>query len=105
MGLDFTSISDNEGAALYVLSNASMMETRKFERLKSEIAQHCPHQVVVLNVRTPDGEKVRDFYDIMPETLPVAMIVKDDDSIAQQWSKDYIPAADVIAHHLRQISH
>lgn len=104
MGLDFTNIEDRSGAALYVLTNGMTREIEKFERLKDELRGHTSHQAVILDVHTPDGEKIRDFYDIMPEELPVAFIVRDDDSIAHKWHKDAIPAADIIAHHLRQIS-
>ncbi len=104
MGLDFTSIPDKTGAALYILHTGSMLEAERLEHLRDEISRTDNHQVVLVDVTTADGEKIRDFYDITADQLPVAMIIADDDSIAQQWSGDAIPAADVITYQLDQIS-
>lgn len=105
MGLDFTHIADKQGAALYVLYGGSHQDQQTFTRLKEDIEKQTNHQVVLLDVTTPDGENVRDFYDIMPEQLPAVFIVKDDDSIAQMWSGTGIPTnPSDIAFHLRQIS-
>lgn len=104
MGLDFTTIADHHGAALYILTGGSMFDKQKFERMSQEITKHTSHQVVLLDVKTPDGEKIRDFYDIMPERLPVVLVVRDDDSLAHMWSSTEIPSPDVISHHLKQIS-
>lgn len=104
MGLDFTSIPDHEGAALYILHTRSSREIERLERLVGDVAKETTHQAVLIDIKTPDGEKVRDFYDLPIEQLPVALIVRDDDSLAQHWYGDYIPTAKDIAYHLRQTS-
>ncbi|MBP7837143.1 hypothetical protein KA021_00385 [Candidatus Saccharibacteria bacterium] len=101
MGLDFTNIQDSDGAAIYILHHPSFTETRQFEQLQKDIAASRPDdQVILLDVNDTQGEQVRDFYDIMPETLPLVMVIADDDSILYQWSGDAIPAADVICSQL-----
>ena len=103
MGLDFTSIKDEDGAAVYVLHNPSVTESRRFEQLKIDIVALKPTaQVELLDASRPEGEKVRDFYDFMPETLPVVFVIADDDTILYQWQSSEIPAADVICHYLSQ---
>ena len=106
MGLDFTSIPDRHGAALYILHTSSTLELQNFERLADDIRKANGHsrQVVILDAKTPDGEKVRDFYDIMPEQLPAVFIVRDDDSLAQLWLATQAPTASDIAYQLNQIS-
>lgn len=105
MGLDFTNIKDSEGAALYILHTGNTIEGERLERLATEIKQDAPHQVVMLDVSTPDGEKVRDFYDITPSQLPAILIVRDDDSLAYQWFGSEIPTSGSdIAYRLRQTS-
>ncbi len=104
MGLEFTSIVDREGAACYMLHRGTVSDSRMFERLRQEISKNTDHQVVVVDARTTDGERIRDFYDIMPEQLPVVLIIRDDDSVAQLWSGSEIPGADMIAYQLKQIS-
>ena len=71
MGLDFTNIKDSDGAEIYILHHPSFTETRQFEQLQKDI-----------------------------ETLPIVMVIADDDSILYQWSGDAIPAADVICSQL-----
>lgn len=105
MGLDFTNIADGAGAALYVLYAGGQQDLRTYTRLQEDLAKETSHQCVLLDVKTPDGEKVRDFYDIFPEQLPALFIVRDDDSIARMWSGSEIPSnVSDIAFHLRQIS-
>lgn len=104
MGLEFTNIKDRSGVALYVLHNSNSMELTRLKSLAEEVRQLCEHQVAIIDIKTPNGEQIRDFYDILPEQLPVVLCVRDDDSIAQMWSDQSIPAADVIAFTLKQES-
>ncbi|MGB4758442.1 MAG: hypothetical protein WBP26_00100 [Candidatus Saccharimonadales bacterium] len=105
MGLDFTNIKDGEGAALYILHAGNTLENERLQRLADEVQKNAPHQVVMLDVSTADGEKVRDFYDIMPEQLPAMLVVRDDDSLAYQWHGNEIPTSGSdIAYRLRQTS-
>lgn len=105
MGLDFTKITDNAGAALHVLYGGGQQDTQTFTRLKESIEQQSGHQVVLLDINTPDGEKVRDFYDILPEQMPAAFIVRDDDSLVQLWTGMDIPSYEnEIVYQLKQTS-
>lgn len=93
MGLDFTSIPDRTGAALYVLHTGNSVELDRLERLKHDIETQDSHQVVLIDINTPDGEKVRDFYDLDAGQLPTALIIGDDDGIAFRWDGSAIPTA------------
>lgn len=105
MGLDFTSIPDREGAALYVLHNGNTVAVQRLTRLKDEITAASSHQVVLVDVNTPDGKNICEFYQINADSLPVAMIVADDDTIPYQWSGDAIPTnANDIIYQLNRIS-
>lgn len=105
MGLDFTGIKDSEGAALYILHTGNTLENERLQRLAAEVKKSAPHQVIFLDVSSVDGEKVRDFYDIMPNQLPAALIVRDDDSLAHHWYGSEIPlSGSDIAYRLRQTS-
>lgn len=105
MGLDFTSIPDREGAALYVLHTGNTVDLQRLTRLTDEVAAATNHQIVLIGVNTPDGEKIRDFYDLDAGMLPIVMIVQDNDSIAMQWSGSSIPTSGSdIAYQLNRIS-
>jgi sigma54-dependent transcription regulator len=103
VGLDFVSVKDQHGAALYILHHPNVTESRRFERLKTDIVQARPNaQVELFDVSRPDGERIRDFYDIMPESLPSAFIIADDDTLLHHWQGSHIPGADTICHYLSQ---
>ena len=93
MGLDFTDIPDRDGAALYILHTGNSVELDRLTRLKQAIEAQDNHQVVLIDVNSPDGEKVRDFYDIEAGVLPVAFIIADDDSIIFRWDNNAIPTS------------
>lgn len=105
MGLDFTSIKDNDGAAVYIIYNPSLSEARRFEEFKKEVLGSQPNaQVVLLDITSGDAEQVRDFYDIDPESLPAVLVIADDDTLQYQWYGAEIPAVDVVCYHLSQIN-
>lgn len=105
MGLDFTNIADNAGAAFYVIHSGCVHETNKYESLKRQLEQIENVQCVILDVKSPDGEKVRKFYGFMAQQLPIAFIVRDDDTLYMQWTgTNEIPTNPTdIAFQLRQV--
>lgn len=104
MGLEFTDIPDREGAAIYYIHHGSHSDETFTERLRRDIQDRLPDsQVVSVSVRTPDGEKIRDFYDILPERLPALLIVRDDDSLAGIYGATDMPPTDQLAYMLRSI--
>jgi hypothetical protein len=105
MGLDFTSIPDREGVALYMLHTGNTFELQRLTRLEDEITTATDHQVVLIDVNSSDGEQIRSFYSLDLEQLPTLLVIQDDDSIAYQWSGDAIPSSGTdIAYQLNQIS-
>lgn len=104
MGLESTDIRDGEGAALYILHTGSILTLQGLERLVEEISRQVSHQIKLLDVNSEDGEKVRDFYDITESSLPVAFIVRDDDTLTSIWTSEQIPDANTIAFQLRETS-
>lgn len=106
MALEFTSIEDTHGAALYILFSGASQEQRRFERLIDDL-KHAgsEHQVVLLDVKTVDGEKIRDFYDVQVDQLPAALVIADNDTIVHQWHGSAMPSASEIAYHLNRSTH
>lgn len=105
MPLENTTIPDREGAALYAISSRDTATFRNLERLLTEVTTLCKNQTVLLEPTSQDAQRVLDFYDILPEQLPVAMIVRDDDSLVELWYGTSIPtSASDIAYRLSQTS-
>lgn len=105
MPLENTSIPDHEGAALYAISSHDTATYQKLERLIAEVKEGCSNQTVLLEADSTDARAVCDFYDVLPEQLPVAMIVRDDDTLVELWYGDQIPfTGSDIAFRLSQVS-
>jgi hypothetical protein len=104
MGLEFTNIPDREGPAVYLLG--TVPHQRRLTALGEAIDAATPDetQVVCLDIDSGNGAQVAEFYGFMREQLPVVMIVQDDDTIYQSWHGHDLPAVDVVAHHLGQIT-
>ncbi len=104
MALEFTEIPDREGPAVYLLGNVMIED--KLRPLGDEVDKLTPDetQVVYLDIDTGDGAKVAEFYSFSRESLPVVMIVQDDDTIRKSWQGQDLPAADIIAHELSQLT-
>lgn len=104
MGLEFTNIPDREGPAVYLLGAAP--HQRELVALGEAVDAATPDetQIVCLDIDSGNGAQVAEFYGFMREQLPVIMIVQDDDTLYQSWYGQDLPAADVVAHHLNQIT-
>ncbi|MCA9331252.1 hypothetical protein KC957_04315 [Candidatus Saccharibacteria bacterium] len=104
MALEFTNIPDREGPAVYLLGAAPQLD--QLTQLGQQIDAATPDetQVVLLDIDSGDGAQVAEFYGFMREQLPAIAIVQDDDTLYQTWLGIDLPAADVIAHYLNQIT-
>ena len=104
MGLEFTTIPDREGPAIYLLGNRSHENT--LTKLGEAVDATTPEetQTVYIDIDSGNGAQVAEFYGYTREQLPVVMIVQDDDTIYQVWQGIDLPAADVIAHYLNQLT-
>jgi len=105
MPLENTSIPDREGAALYVVSSPDTVTHEKLDRLCADVRANCTNQVMLFDPNDNDARTVCDFYDVLPEQLPVGMIVRDDDTLVELWYGDDIPFnPSDIAFRLTQVS-
>lgn len=103
MTLDFTSIPDRRGPAVYLLGLPPNEDTLR--QLGQEIVAQVggAAQVVYLDSESADGIQVAEFYGLMRESLPAVLIVQDDDTLYQSWAGTDMPAADVVAHYINEI--
>lgn len=105
MTLSFTAIPDRTGLAVYCLYDGTATQQRSVQRLVNALTSMLPrHQILILSAKDPNGEKIRDFYDLHVGTFPHVLLVKDNDELASFWSGSEVPSAEVIAHTVRTIS-
>ncbi len=105
MALDFTTIKDAEGPAVYLLHDGSHSQQRRLEEIADKIRAHRSKlQTVVISVRDPNGDKLQSFYSLPSAELPHILVVRDNDELAYHWSGQHIPTIDVIIHTANTIS-
>jgi hypothetical protein len=106
MGLDFTSIKDKSGAAVYIVHDGSVSQQRQCDKLAAELNEHTPkHQVLVISIKSHDGEQIANFYSLDRMSFPHALVVRDNDELAHHWyGHNGIPRAAELAFTLRSVS-
>lgn len=84
MGLDFTAIKDERGAAIYFIHDGSVQGESRFQRLMDDVSRRSKKQSLLLSVREGDGQKIVDFYKLRGTNF--VLIVRDDDQLHHVWS-------------------
>lgn len=104
MGLDFTSIPDREGVALYVIHDGSVQETNRWKEYIDQLNKICDAQTVIMSLRdSVDAKKIMEFYGIEEAEIPVALAVQDDDELAYKWVGEAMPNQEEVAHLLEEV--
>lgn len=96
MGLDFLSIKDLHGVAIFLIHDGTRLSAQRMEHLADTIKRHTRKQVIVLSVKDHDAMKLIDFYDLQGHNL--ALLIRDDDQLHQVWHDKEIPSGDQIAY-------
>ncbi len=105
MGLDFTSIKDRHGAAVYIIHSGNVLEQRAAERLAADLAKRAPkHQIEVLSAKSKDGESIVAFYSLNRMSFPHVLVVRDDDQLAHHWYGQSLPTAEQMAFSLQRVT-
>lgn len=103
MALEFTTIPDRTGPAIYIIGDGTIDMENRLKQLGEEADKLTEDetQVVYLDPNSREGQDVKAFYGI--EQLPIILIVMDDDTIPYQWTGS-LPRPDEIAYTLSQIN-
>lgn len=103
MALEFTTIPDREGPAVYIFSDGTTQSEQLLKQLGEEVDKLTQEttQVVFLDHTRGDGLATKEFYGLT--TFPCILIVMDDDTIPQQWN-GALPRADEVSYAISQIT-
>lgn len=101
MGLEFTQIKDNQGAAVYVIHDGLTRSEQKMKRMADEIQKYTSKQVVSLSTHDVDAIKIIDFYDLHQGNQ--VLIVRDNDELLHMWTENELPGADEIGFMANQV--
>jgi hypothetical protein len=106
MGLESTSIPDRDGAAVYFLydSRSNTETVRRVETTVAELDRQAPdNDIEMVDIHSANGERVRSFYSIPLESLPIVLVIRDDDTLFHQWTLDQLPSVNEVLHMIRTI--
>ena len=98
MGLDFTSIKDREGAAVYLMHNGGFEQQKQMQALAEQLQAVSKAQIAVVDGSTEDGRQIQQFYGLDTDNYPHVLVVRDDDELAGQWAGSEQPTVDQIAY-------
>lgn len=84
MGLDFTTIHDMPGSAIYFIHDSTDRVRLEFERLMDEVSRRTKKQLVLLSSKEKNGADVVRFYNL--HGTKFVLVVRDDDQLHHVWS-------------------
>lgn len=94
MGLDFTTIKDRHGSAIYFIHDGSDKDRIHFEKLAEEIEHRTKKQTVVMSKDEKNAMDIIKFYQL--KGTHFVLIVRDDDQLHHYWSNgDHFDASHI----------
>ncbi len=84
MGLEFTTIKDMPGAAIYFISDGTEVDKKMFHQLAADVSSRSKLQCIVLEIKDKNAAAILDFYDLRGTHFVI--IVRDNDELHHVWS-------------------
>lgn len=100
MGLDFTTIKDQPGSAIYIIYDGTEVDKQKFEMLTKDLSERTKLQIVFMSIDDPNATEIIKFYQLKGSHF--VLIVRDDDQLHHVWSDGENFDASIIAYTANQ---
>ena len=84
MGLDFTTIKDHAGSAIYLIHDGTENGKLTFESLAEDLKTRSKKQIIILSSDEENGKEIIEFYQLRGNQF--VLIVRDDDQLHHVWS-------------------
>ena len=101
MGLDFTGIQDEHGAAVFYIHDGSHKDETAFRTLAAEVSQRHTAQTTILSCDDTVAQKIIQFYALRGTHF--VLIIRDDDQLYKVWSDGERFDAGQIVYALQQV--
>ena len=102
MSLSFLSVGNERGATCYVIHGSHPSDQKDALDFQGAVSAEHPGRVVLLDKNSSESRAVIEFYAISDNRFPLALLVREDDSLAYMWSAQ-LPADEDLRYHLHQI--
>jgi len=96
MGLDFTTIKDQLGSAIYFIHDGTVNTEIELTRLMEDVSHRTKKQTILLSSKEQNGDAIVKFYNLKGTKFVV--IVRDDDQLHHVWSDGEMFDASQIAY-------
>lgn len=83
MGLDFTTIKDQIGSAIFLIHDGTDRDKEKFNQLAESLRTRSNKQIIVMSSDENNAQKIVSFYKLRGTHF--VLIVRDDDQLHHVW--------------------
>ena len=101
MALDFLSLKDRQGVAIFLISDGMTRNQQGMTRLSEELTLKTNYQIIELSTGDSDAKKIFDFYDLKSGNH--ILLIGDTDELLHAWVGNELPNASQIAHIANQV--
>jgi hypothetical protein len=84
MSLDFTTIKDQAGSAIFFMHDGTERSEASFRRLMEDVQKRTKKQCLLFSAKDENGTKIIRFYSLRGTNFVI--IVRDDDQLHHVWS-------------------
>jgi len=102
MALSFMPQSDVRGTICYVIYGSHPSELTQSQDFQTAIHAQRPGKVFLIDHNSNEARALLDFFAMTTAMMPVSLLVREDDSLAYEWSGS-LPIADDVLYRLNQI--
>ena len=102
MALSFLPQSNLPGTLCYIIYGSHPNDAVQAQDFQATINEQHPNKVVLFEHNSREARGLIDFFSLTDLRYPVLLIVREDDSLAYQWSTT-LPTPEDLMYHLHQI--
>ena len=102
MALSFMPQADVRGTICYVICGSHPSDMTQSQDFQAAIHAQQPGKVFIFDHNSNEARALLDFFALTSALMPVSLLVREDDSLAYEWSGS-LPVADDVLYRLHQI--
>jgi len=93
---------ETQGTLCYVIVGSHPDDAESAGTFQQAIHEQLPDKVILLEKNSHDAQLILSFYAVTDAICPILLVVRDDDSLAYQFSGT-LPTVDDLLYRLNQI--
>ena len=102
MALSFMPQADIRGTICYVICGSHPSDVTQCQDFQTAIHAQRPGKVFIVDHNSNEARALLDFFALTTAMMPVSLLVREDDSLAYEWTST-LPVVDDVLYRLNQI--